>query len=138
MTPLSPDFIPLHAILAWPVGIDPAVKAVLRVKRIGHCGGGNQRRRHFSCNVEESSGHLHLSHSTAMTSPDELRRSVDRLRDVLESLGSEGTSIAVDLTLLDRLVQRYPAAARKSLELHEGKRFSRSAVLRPRSYQGKE
>jgi hypothetical protein len=57
----------------------------------------------------------------AMTSPDELKRSVDRLREVLEALGPMGTSIAVDLTLLDRLVRRYPAAARKSLELHERK-----------------
>ncbi|MCO5989819.1 hypothetical protein NE235_27275 [Actinoallomurus spadix] len=57
----------------------------------------------------------------AMTSPDELKRSVDRLREVLEALGPTGTSIAVDLTLLDRLVRRYPAAARKSLELHERK-----------------
>lgn len=52
-----------------------------------------------------------------MTSPDELMRSVDHLREVLTSLGSGGASVAVDLTLLDRLVRRYPEAARKSLEL---------------------
>jgi hypothetical protein len=57
-----------------------------------------------------------------MTSPDELMRSVDHLREVLTSLGSEGVSVAVDLTILDRLVRRYPEAARKSLELVTEKR----------------
>lgn len=54
-----------------------------------------------------------------MTSPDELMRAVDGFRSALDSIGVGGASVAADLTLLDRLVRRYPEAARKSLELYD-------------------
>lgn len=54
-----------------------------------------------------------------MTSPEELRRSVDRFLAALDAIGAPGVSTAADLTLLDRLVRRYPEAARKSLELYD-------------------
>ncbi|WP_433176256.1 hypothetical protein [Actinoallomurus sp. CA-150999] len=54
-----------------------------------------------------------------MTSPDELMRSVNEFRDTLNAIGSQGVSQAAELTQLDRLVRRYPAAARKSLELYD-------------------
>ncbi|GAA4621553.1 hypothetical protein GCM10023196_010250 [Actinoallomurus vinaceus] len=46
-------------------------------------------------------------------------RSVNEFLDILNSIGSQGVSQAVDLTHLDRLVRRYPEAARKSLELYD-------------------
>jgi hypothetical protein len=48
-----------------------------------------------------------------MTSPDELMRSVNEFLATLDSIGSQGVSQAVELTQLDRLVRRYPEAARK-------------------------
>ncbi|MCO6011309.1 hypothetical protein NE236_40805 [Actinoallomurus purpureus] len=66
-----------------------------------------------------------------MTSPDELMRSIDDFRSILDSIGTGGVSVAADLTLLDRLVRRYPEAARKSLELYD-------TAIRERSRRGKE
>ncbi|MCO6004668.1 hypothetical protein NE236_06720 [Actinoallomurus purpureus] len=54
-----------------------------------------------------------------MTSPDELMRSVNEFLATLDSIGSQGVSQAVELTQLDRLVRRYPEAARKSIELYD-------------------
>jgi hypothetical protein len=54
-----------------------------------------------------------------MTSPDELMRSVNEFLDTLNAIGSQGVSQAAELTQLDRLVRRYPEAARKSLELYD-------------------
>jgi hypothetical protein len=54
-----------------------------------------------------------------MTSPDELMRSVNDFLAVLDATGSQGVSEAAELTRLDRLVRRYPEAARKSLELYD-------------------
>ena len=65
-----------------------------------------------------------------MTSPDELMRAVDEFRSTLDSIGSGGVSAAADLTLLDRLVRRYPEAARKSLELYD-------VAIRERSGRGR-
>jgi hypothetical protein len=65
-----------------------------------------------------------------MTSPDELMRSIDDFRSIL-AIGTGGVSVAADLTLLDRLVRRYPEAARKSLELYD-------TAIRERSRRGKE
>ncbi|WP_433182710.1 hypothetical protein [Actinoallomurus sp. CA-150999] len=66
-----------------------------------------------------------------MTSPDELMRAVDEFRGALDSIGSGGVSVAADLTLLDRLVRRYPEAARKSLELYD-------VAIRERPRRGRE
>ncbi|MEV5706720.1 hypothetical protein [Actinoallomurus sp. NPDC052274] len=54
-----------------------------------------------------------------MTSPDELMRSVNRFRAALDAIDAPDGSVAVELIRLDRLVRRYPEAARKSLELHD-------------------
>ena len=57
-----------------------------------------------------------------MTSPHELMRSVSKFLDAVNSIGAQGTSQAADLIRLDRLVRRYPEAARKSLELYDRRR----------------
>lgn len=54
-----------------------------------------------------------------MTSPDELMRSIDALHAALDAIGVPGVSEAAELIRLDRLVRRYPEAARKSLELYD-------------------
>ncbi|GAA4640193.1 hypothetical protein GCM10023196_104730 [Actinoallomurus vinaceus] len=65
-----------------------------------------------------------------MTSPDELMRAVEEFRSTLDSIGTGRVSVAADLTLLDRLVRRYPEAARKSLELYD-------VAIRERSAEGR-
>ncbi|MEV5746649.1 hypothetical protein AB0L00_02430 [Actinoallomurus sp. NPDC052308] len=57
-----------------------------------------------------------------MTSPDELMRSVARFRAALDAIDSPDVSAAAELIRLDRLVRRYPEAARKSLELRDRQR----------------
>jgi hypothetical protein len=112
MTPLSSALRVLHAPLAWlaRIGLPPislsayGPLAILRTE-ISDLG-------------------------AAMTSPDELMRAVDEFRSTLDSIGSGGVSVAADLTLLDRLVRRYPEAARKSLELYD-------VAIRERSPDGR-
>lgn len=48
---------------------------------------------------------------------DELSRAVGEFRRLVETIGAGGVSCAAELIVLDRLVRRYPAAARRSLEL---------------------
>jgi hypothetical protein len=69
-----------------------------------------------------------------MTSPDELFRAVKELRAALDAIGSPGVSAAAELVCLDRLVRRYPEAARKSLELYD--RRLRSGRSDPQSGSG--
>ncbi len=50
-----------------------------------------------------------------MTPEERLVRSLPGLRALIDSLSSQGPSEACELIRLDRLVRRYPAAARMSL-----------------------
>jgi hypothetical protein len=50
-----------------------------------------------------------------MASPDELMRSVEEFRDLLNSLGSQGVSQIAELSQLSVLIKKYPSQAREML-----------------------
>ncbi|MEV5752374.1 hypothetical protein AB0L00_31540 [Actinoallomurus sp. NPDC052308] len=57
--------------------------------------------------------------------------SVRALNAAIDRLGLSAATAACELTQLDRLVRRYPDAARKSLEMYECQRRSGREVGQP-------
>jgi hypothetical protein len=51
-----------------------------------------------------------------MASPDELMRSVEELRDLLNILGSQGASQIAEVSQLSVLIKKYPGQAREILQ----------------------